>query len=241
MKNLLITGVLFFQFSLIAQQKVDSVRYKYALRAPKTTDVKYLARYLRAGVSDSKEKTVETFFYWIAQNIGYDVDLMNKKDRIYADIAVLTTLENKKTICSGYSKLLFELCHAVKIECAVINGVARSYTDTKNEGHSWNAVKMNDKWQLIDATWGSGGIDLDKIYHKKIKMKYFFADPNFMIIDHFPDLTEWQKLDEPIGIEQFNSKEWNEKRFRKFNDLMDDTEYETYKSQEKESEEFKTD
>lgn len=77
MKNTYLLCFFLFQIQSFTQIKVDSILYEYALPAPKTTDVKYLAQYLRSGISNFKEKIVVTFFYWIAQNTGYDGDLMN--------------------------------------------------------------------------------------------------------------------------------------------------------------------
>lgn len=49
MKKLVILFFVFFCSSIFAQMQVDSLRYKRAQKAPKTFDVKYLARFLKAG------------------------------------------------------------------------------------------------------------------------------------------------------------------------------------------------
>ena len=132
MKKLFFLLFIFFCSSIFAQMQVDSLRYKRAQKAPKTLDVKYLARFLKAGAI-SDEKTVETFYYWIYQNIEYDIELSKMKGKGVRDVSVKKTLENKKTICSGYANLFFELCQAVKIECVVVNGVCRA-NDQKSDG-----------------------------------------------------------------------------------------------------------
>lgn len=245
-KRHFIIFLIIINYSSIAQIKVDSLRYKYALKAPKTDNVKYLARFLRAGATNSNEKAIETFFYWITQNISYDFELMRKEGISENDISVITTLETKKTICAGYAKLLFELCNAVKIECVIIPGISQNFFGNNSLGHDWNAVKINDKWLLVDSTWGSGGsIFSSDEFIKELDMRYLFADPNFFIIDHLPDEEDWQLLEKPISREVFIGKEWQEKRMRKFNNLLNDKEYANYteklKNAEKETDNRKED
>ena len=40
-------------------------------------------------------------------------------------------------------------------------GLGFNYEDTisdENTDHEWNAVKINNKWCLIDTTWGAGSV-----------------------------------------------------------------------------------
>lgn len=207
-----------FFFNLSAQLKIDSLRYKRALKAPQTTDVKFLARFLKVGAK-TDNKIVETFYYWIAHNITYDAKLYKDNNATDEDVSVKSILVKRKTICDGYSNLILELCQAVKIECIKIIGYGKNY-DSETEGHAWNAVKINGKWQLIDVTWGTGSF-LDRElqnYSKEIDLKYLFGDPDYFIIDHFPEEESWQLLDFPINKEKFLGSEWDEKRLKKYKD-----------------------
>ena len=207
--------IILFNLNISAQIKVDSIRFKHALKAPKTLNVKYLARFLNVGAK-SDEKTVETFYYWIHQNIEYDYNLLKKEHKTEEDISVKTTLENKKTICSGYSDLFFELCQSVKIECVKINGVAQVGSEKEGQPHAWNAVKLNEKWLLIDTTWGSGGEFYPETYEKNLNLKYLFSNPESFILNHLPEENKWQLLETPITKDEFSSVSWIEKRIIEF-------------------------
>lgn len=217
MKKICLIILILFSINVSAQIKVDSIRFKYALRAPKTLDVKYLARYLKAGAK-SDEKTVETFFYWIHQNIEYDYELSKKQDINEEDTSVKKTLEKRKTICDGYSKLFLDLCQAIKIECVKIVGIAQIGDEKEGQLHAWNAVKINDKWLLVDSTWGSGGNFFPESYEKNLNLKYLFGEPDYFIITHLPDDSKWQLLKKPVSKDEFLSTAWIEKRIIEFYD-----------------------
>nr|WP_262903390.1 transglutaminase domain-containing protein [Hymenobacter psoromatis] len=205
--------------SVYATEPVDSVRYAYAKKAPKTLELEVLVNYLKKGTKDNK-KIVETFFYWIALNIQYDVKLRDKVGLTMEDVSLDSVLLKKKTICSGYSALFQKMCILSNIECEIINGIGQNYLikQTYKTNHAWNAVKIDDKWHLIDTTWGSGGIDSStNSYKSALDMSYFFTAATSSIIDHFPEDKQWQLLDNTISLNQFHSKTWNAKRLVKLN------------------------
>ena len=210
MKKLLVLFFSIFSSSIFAQTKVDSLRYKRAQKAPTTLDVKYLARFLKAGAL-SDEKTIETFYYWIHQNIEYDAELMNNPNKTWDDVSVVKTLENKKTICAGYASLMVEMCQAVKIECVVVEGAAQIDDDKYDSPHAWNAVKINGIWKLLDVTWGSGSL-FGETYEKQLDLNYLYCKPEDFILEHFPDDEKWQLLTQPVSKLEFSGEEYIEKR-----------------------------
>ena len=231
-------AILFALLSLksYAEVAVDSARYAYAKKAPQNINITPLVNYLKKGAAND-QKVVETFFYWIALNIKYNNVLRLKPDVTEEDISISSILSKKKTICVGYSKLLQEMCKLAKIECVVVEGFAQTMLDgDTGVPHAWNAVKIGDSWHLVDATWGSGGFGFGNgEYTAKLDIDYFFADPNFLLIDHFPEDVKWQLLSKGITLTEFHNKYWDEMRFRKFNNLLDDAEYREYKEHEKEN------
>lgn len=228
-------AILLLAHDIYAVDKVDSIRYDYAKKAPRNLAFNSLVSYLKKGAVNN-QKVVETFFYWISWNIKYDRELMLKENKTNENISLEAVLSKKKTICSGYSNLLYKMCEAADIECVVIDGFAQTMID-EDDGvpHAWNAVRIDSKWQLVDVTWGSGGFGLGSDeYTIKLDMRYFLADPKFLLIDHFPTEAKWQLLPKPISLFEFHNKYWDEMRFRKFNDLLDDEVYEETKKREKE-------
>ncbi|MGI4742399.1 MAG: transglutaminase domain-containing protein [Janthinobacterium lividum] len=238
MKCILAILLSLLSYNVHADRGVDSVRYVYAKRAQQNLALVPLVNYLKIGAVNN-QKIVETFFYWIALNIKYDKEIMLKQDRTNQDVSVDVILTKKKTICAGYSNLLYEMCTLAKVECAVINGFTQTMWDGNiGVSHAWNAVKLNSKWYLVDATWGSGGYGFgsdDDEYIEKLDMRYFLAEPNFLIIDHFPNEAEWQLLPKAISLIEFHNEYWDEMRFRKSNDLLDDAWYKEYKKREREA------
>ena len=71
----------------------------------------------------------------------------------------------RKSICAGYSNLFKKLCDYSNIKCVIIEGYSKGYNYNgeilKEPNHAWNAVKLYDKWELIDSTWGIETIIID--------------------------------------------------------------------------------
>ena len=148
-------------------------------------------------------------FRWISENIDYDVAAYNA-GRFY-DTACSVTLKRGKAVCGGYAKLLEEMYEAVGIPCFTISGYARGAGFTPGEStrsnHAWNAAKLSGKWYLMDATWGSGSIDLEtKQFKRKFKEFYFAAVPSELILTHFPDNNRYQFLEKPIAKSEYSDK-----------------------------------
>ena len=215
MNKICLIILILFSINISAQIKVDSIRFNHAEKAPKTSDIKYLASFLKSGAK-SESKTVETFFYWIHQNIKYDYELSKKPEISIKDISVKRTLETKKAICDGYSYLFLELCKAAKIECVRIEGIAQSNDEREGQPHAWNAVKINEKWLLVDTTWGSGGSLFPDVYVQFLNLKYLFGEPDYFILTHLPSDSKWQLLENPITKVEFSSTTWIEKRIIEF-------------------------
>ncbi len=220
-----------FHLSAYSIDNIDSSRYNYAKNASDNLNLEELVNYLKKGVKDDS-KIIETFFYWISLNIEFSLELKNKAELTSDDVLANTVFVTRKTICAGYSNLLSEMCKYAKIECVIIKGTAQGYIENlvDSTNHTWNAVRIGKEWRLIDVTWGSGGYGMASAnYDKKMDLRYLFAEPDFLIIDHFPEDKNWQLLKIPITLRQFQSKIWDEKRFRKFNNLLDDEEYNNHK------------
>lgn len=55
-------------------------------------------------------------------------------------------------VCDGISSAMKLLCNIEGIECIEVSGLG--ITSSGSENHSWNKVKIDGKWYIIDATWG---------------------------------------------------------------------------------------
>lgn len=103
--------------------------------------------------------------------------------------------KHKKTMCTGYAYLIKQMCFLANIECKIIDGYARSF-ETNIEAleklnHSWNAVKLNNKWYLCDATWSSGYMVNGTLFVKDYNDGYFLTEPTLFAKNHFPQEKKW--------------------------------------------------
>jgi hypothetical protein len=153
-----------------------------------------------------QEEKVRAVFRWITANIEYDTGILKNKNRRARTFQEV--LARKKDICSGYAMLFKAMMNNTGIECEIINGHSKGYqyelVDLFNEknAHAWNAVKLNDEWYLIDATWGSGYIE-DNRFIRSFNDYYFFTPAEELIQTHYPDERRWQLLDKKISKEEF--------------------------------------
>jgi transglutaminase/protease-like cytokinesis protein 3 len=77
---------------------------------------------------------------------------------------------------------------------------------------------MYDKWELIDVTWGAGGAyDLEGklIFEKQLCVRYLLDSPEDFLLEHLPENSEWQLLENPITKDEFFSKEMEIKRINR--------------------------
>ncbi len=93
---------------------------------------------------------------------------------------------------------------------------------------SWNAVKIDDKWKLVDTYWMSRGgkkigttetqLGMEQLIKSREKKlphlsdltagkrydeTFFFADPNIFIKTHYPLDEKWQLLRTPVSWREF--------------------------------------
>jgi len=166
---------------------------------------KNLAKHITKNCNTDMEKA-NAIFIWVATNISYDNELrLNKKlqKEFYSteENVIKKTLERKKALCGGYAFLYKELCKQVGLQSEVINGFSKKYykaSETNKVDHTWNAVKINGKWKLLDITLAqSHGINnTPDVY-------WFCTDPNYFIKTHYPENKKWTLLNNPISKSEF--------------------------------------
>jgi len=135
---------------------------------------------------------------WICNNIAFDVS-GGRQD--YTSV-----IKNKSGGSEGFSNLMRKMCELAKIESMVIDGYAKTYAYTgtldTNARHSWNAVKINNKWYLLDAALDSGYVD-GKTFIKRYSTSYLFNDSRDFLYTHLPDRNNHQFYAPVVTREQF--------------------------------------
>ncbi len=190
----------------------------YALAAGKEDEssVEQLAQYLKKGAKD-EESRAWLLYCWVADRIAYDVKSFLSGDYVKKDYSPAAVLKQRLAVCEGYSKLFTAIGKEMGLDVVSIAGYAKGFgyragveLDDKFS-HAWNAVKIGDKWRLIDATWGAGSVDGEQ-FKKAFNDFYFFPPPQALILSHYPKKREEQFLDNAIALDQFKS--WKKVRVR---------------------------
>ncbi len=231
--------LLFFAIPVVAKDysRVDNhakdTPFKYSQTIPE------LVEYLIKPFKNDEEKKARVIYAWIAYHIDYDLyyvralDQMTKKvpSRVRRGLPAQTDIfESWLGICGDIAELYQKMAQAAGLEAVVVNGFADTPKVTrktfKGAGHAWNAVKIDGKWQLLDATWAISGIgqvygDIkrDSTYNRQVakrmkpfwkkrksmagrdvKDEWFFVKPRQMVKTHYPNDPQWQLLTHPKKV-----------------------------------------
>ena len=223
--------ILFISSFLSTAQSTDFIDFDFS-RADsialinsnlKLTNPEKLAETLVKGL-DSEPEKFRAIFRWITNNISYDTRMLSlqqtkelklryDKEKLlrwrqrFAVKVYRRTRTKKKSICEGYSRLLGAMCRQVGISCETIQGYSRQASSTigkRKLNHAWNAVKINNKWYLTDATWASGYVS-GRYFLRKFNKIYFLADPSYFIADHYPADKAWTLLWDKPSLSDFTN------------------------------------
>ena len=167
---------------------------------PKSPPPQYLTKKLTQTLIqniDNDSLKVKAIYDWVTSNIQYDRAF---RHRIEGDTTLTQepdyVIGNKKAVCIGYSKLIKEMCRIADIQAVIVGGFVKNEGHfVENEEHAWNAVKINNNWYLLDATWDAGNGFFSK--------KYFLADPSVFQENHLPHDPLWQLVKQPLDFDCF--------------------------------------
>ena len=217
-RNLYIVFVLFgylsyaqiSDFEHIDFRKADSIALSY--NDEDLSNLPELSSKLTANLTTDVER-FRSIYRWVCANIKNDYDLYQtnkyKRERLKNDSLKFKVwnanfrkklfkklLKNKRTICTGYAYLVKELAAFANLKCEIIQGYGRvSTTDIENltlPNHSWNAIKLNDKWYLCDPTWASGVPNPEtNQFRFQYNDGFFLTQPKLFAINHFPVEAKW--------------------------------------------------
>jgi hypothetical protein len=184
------------------QIAIDNTFYREIIRTWKPSSINQLSTLINdLTVEKDPIDRVWLIYYWISQNILYDIDADDnhqKSDDIF---------RSGKTTTSGYATTFKTLCDNLGIKCVQISGYAKDSHYQINQpqfshtNHIWNAVQLDgNHWYLIDSVWGSGYMNNKYEYKKDLKTFYFLTRPEQMIYNHLPEDSQWQFLSKPISM-----------------------------------------
>jgi len=196
-------GIAFFLFLFLSALSAQTPDWKIDQRAQSIRlgkmNVIQLTDSLVAPYATDREK-VRAIFTWITYNIAYDCAARNARDPLMDDVDRLTNdierriavvLKNKCALCAGYSFLFKTMCDLAEVECRVVEGKAYG-GQTPAEGHAWNAVRLDDQWYWLDATWSSGTCYNGRF--DRVHQETFYLQPVAkMLYSHRPAEDFWRE------------------------------------------------
>lgn len=127
---------------------------------------------------------------WVAKNIAYDIEGLNKGDYVYDALGVLHA---RKSVCQGYADLSAALLRSVGVKTKIVHGVAVPYgipDEIRNNpearpNHAWNEAYADGRWVVFDATWDAGYVNFEGTkFTFRYQTKYWDPDPEVFAIDH---------------------------------------------------------
>ena len=188
--------------------KIDN----WARKAPKPVEISIdkLAEYLEKGANNDLEKS-RAIYIWLTENISYD-DLGYNTGN-YNDTDAESVLKNKRSVCSGYSNLFFELGKRMGLNIRKVKGYAKGYgykpgSHFSKTNHAWNMVKIDGKWKVFDATWGRGfgkNIKGKLVSSKEFDDYWFNVDPYEAIFSHLPEDTKLANVVPAINLKTYEA------------------------------------
>ena len=172
-------------FSSVVPSEYDGLPM-YAGKMDHLDDIIAFTKKLISSCTTDEQK-VKAIHDWLAKNISYDNFSIYNNDTTNAvdpDKVYIT----KKGVCSGYARLAKIMFAVAEIPCLNITGYANANsldkTTYSGTNHEWNAVYINNKWQLIDITWDS----LNKYYGEGNDSNISGQKPNYTYYGISPEL-----------------------------------------------------
>ena len=173
--------------------------------------------YLESHFPDPRER-VKAIHDYVVLRLSYDEGTLNKLMAGDNDVPPQDAehvFEARTGVCEGYARLMVALGKASGVSIAYIAGSIRDArrrvldgddatvkAALEGYGHAWNAVMLDGKWELIDATWDdpTGAPPSDGT---KVRSTYLFTPPELMVYNHLPDDPNWQLLPAPLSTGDF--------------------------------------
>ncbi|MDD5705213.1 MAG: transglutaminase domain-containing protein [Kiritimatiellae bacterium] len=185
-----------------------------ALRAsrgqPVPAVVADLARQIVANCANDAERA-RALYDWITANIKYDIleweHITGGGDAYEHAHDPLSVLERGTTVCAGYAWLYDALARSVGLKSTFLIGDVRGYRGTPDDDlvsafkHAWNAVEIDGRWRLLDATWGARQTGEEAGAYLERSAYYFDTPPRQFVFDHLPESSSWQLLQDPVPDE----------------------------------------
>jgi hypothetical protein len=113
----------------------------------------------------SHREVAEYIYDHLGTNVTYETDIEGEE-------YLYTALCEGRTNCDGYTNAFALMCALCDIPCIEIN----SDTPDGEEGHTWNAVYLEDQWVHVDATGAEQDVNAECESRKEERIYFGFPD-----------------------------------------------------------------
>jgi len=201
---------------------------QYAASAPMDAekDIESLVKYLIKPAKTDVEK-LRALYAWVTHKVAYDTEEYFSGN--YSNKDPEEAFKSRKSICGSFAALYKAMARLADVDVLKVDGDAKGFgyasgTPFSGPGnHSWNAVKIDGKWRLLDCAWGAGYVASDRKFVYKFSEFYFLATPQQFIYTHFPFDPKLQFLDKPMSKQDFiNCPNLRPGFFEKKLDMLDE-------------------
>lgn len=170
--------------------------------------------YLSKGPFHNDIEKAWLIFVWITDNIDYDGEAYRTGN--YGKSDPDSVLKSGRAVCGGYATFYESLAKRLNLECKRLNGYSKAFgyqigSKMVKEDHSWNAVKIVNKWRYVEPTWGAGYLEKTLNFVKNFKPYNFFTPPRIFIERHFNPKFQLQK--NKLTLAEFQQLQVNELEF----------------------------
>ena len=222
----------FFSIAGFTQQMISfsSIDWKMASTAAPTPDS--LAHIINSNFTIQLEK-VRAIYSWITSHIEYNTAVYKPWAASYKyspdpldtatvwpsgdEMVARKVMRKRSAVCDGYARLFKVLCDYTGLEAVIVHGYARGISSPKfRTNHSWNAVKIDSTWHLLDVTWAAGHLNAYDDFVQRQNDHYFLTPPEQFIRDHYPEELRWTLLTNPPMLAEFKKNPFRSKHFYKY-------------------------
>lgn len=159
----------------------------------------------------NEESKAYLVYCWICQNIEYDTFNFFSNNISNSKTSPEDCFKNKKAISVGYSNLFSNIGSNLGLEIISISGYCKGYGYFQgqifnNINHSWNAIKINSNWHLLDSCWGAGYVTKDKIFIREFIRYHFCMNPYVFLLRHLPSDSQYQLIANPISLKDYEKR-----------------------------------
>jgi hypothetical protein len=171
--------------------------------------IKGVGAWLKAQVADPYQRA-KALHDFVATHVRYDYQRLRDGTHDHTNQKAEVVFRDGIGVCAGYANLMHALGPHADLEIVRLSGDSRSFDDYRDAevgetialtgiGHAWNAVRIHDRWHLLDVTWDAGHISAESGFTAEYKTTYLFIPPEVMTLTHLPDTEKWQLREAPLS------------------------------------------